>query len=107
MKQPVKVLLVEDVEDAEDDAKQVLRALRHGRFEATRKRVQTAAELETVPVEERWDAVIKDFMMPGFTRVEALGIFRLTWSGHSVAQGGGKGGRNRGEIAPASAAELR
>jgi diguanylate cyclase (GGDEF)-like protein/PAS domain S-box-containing protein len=72
---PVKVLIVED---SEDDAKLALRALRRGGFDPTYRRVQTAAELETALAQERWDAVISDFKMPGFTGMDALGIFRST-----------------------------
>jgi PAS domain S-box-containing protein len=75
VKQPVKVLIIED---SEDDAKLALRALRHGGFDPTHRRVQTATELETALAQERWDAVIADFMMPGFTGIEALGIFRAS-----------------------------
>ena len=75
MKKPVKVLIVED---SEDDAKLTLRALRGGGFDPTYRRVQTAAELETALAEERWDAVISDFQMPGFTGLDALRIFRST-----------------------------
>jgi diguanylate cyclase (GGDEF)-like protein/PAS domain S-box-containing protein len=72
---PVKVLVVED---SEDDAKLALRALRRGGFDPTSRRVQAAADLETALVEERWDAVISDFKMPGFTGMDALRIFRST-----------------------------
>src|SRR5450830_1536262 len=72
---PVKVLIVED---SEDDAKLALLALRRGGFEPTYRRVQTAAELETALAQERWDAVILDFKMPGFTGMDALRIFRST-----------------------------
>jgi diguanylate cyclase (GGDEF)-like protein/PAS domain S-box-containing protein len=72
---PVKVLMVED---SEDDAKLALRALRHGGFDPTSRRVQTAADLETALTEERWDAVISDYNMPGFTGIDALTIFRST-----------------------------
>jgi diguanylate cyclase (GGDEF)-like protein/PAS domain S-box-containing protein len=72
---PVKVLIVED---SEDDAKLALRALRSGGFDPTSRRVQTAADLETALAEERWDAVISDFKMPGFTGMDALRIFRST-----------------------------
>jgi len=70
---PVKVLIVED---SEDDAKLALRALRRGGFEPTHRRVQTAAELEIALAGERWDAVISDYKMPGFTGMDALRIFR-------------------------------
>src|SRR5450759_1859143 len=70
---PVKVLIVED---SEDDAKLALLALHRGGFDPTARRVQTAAERETALAEERWDAVISDFQMPGFTGMDALRIFR-------------------------------
>ena len=75
MNQPVKVLLVED---SEDDAKLAMRALRQGGFDPTHRRVQTAAEVNTALAQGGWDAVISDYMMPGFTGIEALGIFRAT-----------------------------
>ena len=73
MKQPVKILIIED---SEDDAKLALRALCRGGFDPTHRRIQTAAELESALAQERWDAVISDFMLPGFTGIDALGIFR-------------------------------
>ncbi len=75
MNKPVIVLIVED---SEDDAKLALRALRRGGFDPTYRRVQTAAELETALAQERWDAVISDYKMPGFTGIDALRIFRST-----------------------------
>src|SRR5512133_2107450 len=75
MSKPVKVLIVED---SEDDAKLALRALRQGGFDPASRRVQTATELKTALAEERWDAVISDYKMPGFTGLDALRIFRST-----------------------------
>jgi diguanylate cyclase (GGDEF)-like protein/PAS domain S-box-containing protein len=40
--------------------------------------VQIAADLETALAGERWDAVISDYKMPGFTGMDALRIFRST-----------------------------
>ena len=75
MSKPVKILIVED---SEDDAKLALRALRRGGFDPTYRRVQTAVDLEAALAQERWDAVISDFNMPGFTGMDALRIFRST-----------------------------
>ncbi|MDO9167014.1 MAG: EAL domain-containing protein [Rhodoferax sp.] len=75
MSKPVKVLIIED---SEDDAKLALRVLQRGGFEPTHRRVQTAAELETALARERWDAIISDFSMPGFTGMDALRIYRST-----------------------------
>ena len=73
MNKPIKVLIVED---SEDDAKLALRALHRGGFDPTHRRVQTAADLGAALAQERWDAVISDFSMPGFTGMDALGMFR-------------------------------
>ena len=75
MKQPVKVLIVED---SEDDAKLELRALRQGGFDPTHRRVQTAKDVTQALADESWDAVISDFAMPGFTGLDALRILRST-----------------------------
>jgi PAS domain S-box-containing protein len=64
------------VEDSEDDALLVLRHLREGGFDPTHRRIQTAAELKSALAQDRWDAVISDFNMPGFTGMDALKIFR-------------------------------
>jgi len=73
MNKPIKILIVED---SEDDTKLALRALHRGGFEPTHWRVQTAADLEAALAQDRWDAVISDFSMPGFTGLDALRIFR-------------------------------
>ncbi|MGZ5111702.1 MAG: PAS domain S-box protein [Usitatibacter sp.] len=73
MNTPVRLLLVED---SADDAKLTIRALRSGGFDPTYRLVQQAAELEAAFTSEPWDAVISDFMMPGFTGIDALRMFR-------------------------------
>jgi diguanylate cyclase (GGDEF)-like protein/PAS domain S-box-containing protein len=73
LKGAVHVLIIED---SEVDAAFALRALRYGGFSPTHRRVQTAVELAAALEAERWDAVIADFSMPGFTGIEALAIFR-------------------------------
>lgn len=75
MNKPIKVLIVED---SEDDAILALRALHRGGFDPTHQRVQTAADLQAALAQERWDAVISDFSMPGFTGLDALGMFRAS-----------------------------
>jgi DNA-binding NtrC family response regulator len=72
---PIKILIVED---SDDDAMLALLALRRGGFDPAYRRVQIAAELESALAEERWDAVISDFNLPGFTGMDALRIFRST-----------------------------
>lgn len=75
MKQPVKILLLEN---SVDDAKLALRALRQGGFIPTHRRIQTAVDLAAALATEPWDAVIANFMMPELAGVEALEMFKLT-----------------------------
>ncbi|HEY2926278.1 hybrid sensor histidine kinase/response regulator [Piscinibacter sp.] len=75
MSQPIKVLVVED---SEDDTRLAMRMLRQGGFDPTYRRVQDVEALQTALREERWDAVLSDFRLPGFNGVEALEIFRST-----------------------------
>jgi diguanylate cyclase (GGDEF)-like protein/PAS domain S-box-containing protein len=72
---PLKVLFVED---NEDDMMLALRSLRQGGFEPAYRRVESAPELAAALAQESWDAVISDFAMPGFTGLDALGIFRAS-----------------------------
>jgi signal transduction histidine kinase len=73
MTSPLKVLLVEDLED---DAVLVLRALRAGGFDLVHRRVCTRDGLVAALVEEDWDVVISDYSMPGFDGPSALRIVR-------------------------------
>ena len=75
MRRPIKVLVVED---SEDDAKLAMRMLRQGGFIPTYQRVENVEALKNAFERERWDAVLSDFRMPGFTGVEALEVFRST-----------------------------
>ncbi|WP_374564008.1 response regulator [Ideonella sp.] len=72
---PIKVLFVED---SEDDARLALRALKRAGFDPGHRRVQDAQALLGALRDERWDAVISDFSMPGFTGIDALNVFRTT-----------------------------
>jgi diguanylate cyclase (GGDEF)-like protein/PAS domain S-box-containing protein len=72
---PVAILIAED---SEDDLGLMLRALRLGGFEPTFRRVQTTDDFQAALAQERWDAVLSDFSMPGFTGLDALGILRAT-----------------------------
>lgn len=68
MTRQLKVLMVED---NEDDALLVLRALRQGGFLATAQRVQDRAAM-TAALAQPWDVVLSDFSLPGFNGMEAL-----------------------------------
>lgn len=75
MRRAVKILVVED---SEDDARLAMRALRQGGFIPSYLRVENVDALKAAFERERWDAVLSDFRMPGFTGVDALEIFRGT-----------------------------
>ena len=75
MSKAIKVLVVED---SDDDAKLAMRMLRQGGFDPTWRRVQEAEALKAAMREERWDAVLSDFRLPGFSGVDALKLFRAT-----------------------------
>jgi diguanylate cyclase (GGDEF)-like protein len=68
MTRQLRVLMVED---CEDDALLVLRALRQGGFSVTWQRVQDRAAL-TAALAQPWDVVLSDFAVPGFNGLEAL-----------------------------------
>lgn len=73
MKKTLQLLLVED---SEDDAKLVIRELTRGGYEVTAKRVETADELNTALETARWDAVISDYSLPGYSGEAALRTVR-------------------------------
>jgi PAS domain S-box-containing protein len=69
----IRVLIVED---SEDDARLAVRMLRAGGFDASYRRVQDVEVLRDSLATERWDAVLSDFRLPGFSGVDALRVFR-------------------------------
>ena len=73
MSRPLRVLLVED---QENDALLVLRALRAGGFQPESKRVDSP-EAMTLALDQRsWDIVISDYSMPKFSGPAALALLR-------------------------------
>ena len=68
---PLYILLVED---SEDDAELMLRQLRRSGYDPIARRVASAEAMDAA-LEETWDIVISDYVMPGFGGLEALKIF--------------------------------
>jgi PAS domain S-box-containing protein len=66
---PLRVLLVED---SEDDALLLLRALAHGGYSVTHARVDTEAGFRQELAAGGWDVIFCDFAMPGFDAPAAL-----------------------------------
>lgn len=72
MRDQLKVLLVED---SEDDAALVMRALEKAGFNLSAQRVQSGAALAEALVHQ-WDVVLSDYSMPGFSGMDALALCR-------------------------------
>jgi diguanylate cyclase (GGDEF)-like protein len=69
----LRVLLIED---SEDDAMLVVRALKGGGFDVASERIDTASGLKAALNRQPWDLAIADFSMPGFSGSAALAIVR-------------------------------
>jgi PAS domain S-box-containing protein len=70
---PLHVLIVED---SEDDALLVMRALRRGGYDLTVERVDTATAMNAALNRQTWDIIIADFTMPEFNGLAALALVR-------------------------------
>ena len=73
MARPVNVLMVED---SEDDARLLQLELRRQGFSPDVTRVDSGPELRSALTARRWDVVISDHNMPGFSGDEALALVR-------------------------------
>ena len=73
MADPIRVLLVED---SEDDAALIVRALRKGGYEPSWARVDTREAMRESLARQEWDLVLSDYSMPRFNGMEALGLVR-------------------------------
>src|SRR3990170_5476571 len=60
------------VEDSEDDAKLLLRALAKAGFAVASQRVDTAAAMQAALDEGTWDVILADYSMPEFSAPAAL-----------------------------------
>lgn len=61
------------VEDSDDDFQILLREIRRGGYQVSSERVTNARELAAA-LEQSWDLVITDWMLPGFGGLAALGM---------------------------------
>lgn len=73
MSKPLKVLLVED---SEDDAALLMRALRKGGFDPKTHRVETAREMAMALSDRTWDVILCDFKLPRFSGLEAIELLK-------------------------------
>ena len=70
---PLRVLIVED---SQDDAVLLLRALRRGGYDVVTERVETAADMNAALDRAEWDAVLSDYTMPHFSALDALAVLK-------------------------------
>ena len=71
MSQPLHVLLVED---DEDDAWLITRALQRHGMDPVWERVDSEAAMKDALTRKRWDIVLADYFVPGFGALESLGV---------------------------------
>lgn len=71
MGQALRVLIVED---AADDVLLLLRELRRGGFEPTHLQVDQVETMQAALLEQQWDVILADYVMPTFTGLDALGL---------------------------------
>jgi len=64
------------IEDSEDDAALVVRALVRGGYDVTSERVDSPATLRSALDRQAWDIAIADYTMPGFSGTVALQMLR-------------------------------
>jgi diguanylate cyclase (GGDEF)-like protein len=64
------------IEDSEDDAALIVRALMRGGYDVQHERVDTPAALRTALGRQSWDIAIADYTMPGFSGTVALQMLR-------------------------------
>ncbi|MDD4242386.1 MAG: response regulator, partial [Smithellaceae bacterium] len=75
MAHPLRVLMVED---SEDDALLLLRALKKSGFDPGAKRVQTAGQMEQALADGAWDIILCDYNLPDFNGLDAIAILKKT-----------------------------
>ena len=74
----LRVLLIED---SDDDAALILRALRKGGYNPVHTRVESGEALQSALNEREWDLILSDYSMPGFNGLEALRMVKEHGSG--------------------------
>jgi PAS domain S-box-containing protein len=69
MAKPLRVLIVED---SEDDCQLMVRELRRGGFGPKHLRVETSVQFKAALASGRWDAILSDFSLPGYSGLEVI-----------------------------------
>ncbi|OPY77928.1 MAG: Blue-light-activated protein [Syntrophorhabdus sp. PtaU1.Bin153] len=73
MKQPLKVLIVED---SEDDTLLMMRELKRGGYNPAFERVDSEEDMVSALEKEERDLIIADYTMPGFSGTAALSLYK-------------------------------
>ena len=75
MSKPLRVLIVED---SKADAELLLVELKHGGYEPTAARVDTAEAMSAALDRSTWDIILADYIMPSFSGLAALKLLQST-----------------------------
>lgn len=75
MKPPLNLLIVED---SEFDAQMMATLVRKAGFEVSSDRVETGAALQAALAAKKWDVILSDYNLPGFSAPEALQIVQAS-----------------------------
>ncbi len=70
---PLQALIIEY---SADDALLIIDTLQHGGFDVSHRRVQSAIDTEAALITEKWDVIFADYMLRGFTGMDALVLSR-------------------------------
>ena len=73
MSRPLRLLLLED---SEDDAELILRALRRSGYEPVHRRAESSEQMRAALEEDEWEIVVSDHDMPRFSALAALELLR-------------------------------
>ncbi len=73
MSKPLNLLIIED---SEVDALLILGHLKHGGYDPQHRRVDTASDLRDALSRQKWDIILSDHNMPGFSSTAALEMVR-------------------------------
>jgi PAS domain S-box-containing protein len=73
-----KTLRVIIVEDSEDDALLLIRALKKGGYNPVYERVDTAEAMGKSLKDKRWDIILCDYKMPDFSAPSAISLLKKT-----------------------------
>lgn len=73
MKYPLKILIVED---SEEDAFLLIEEIKKGGYEPVFKIVDTSSGMTEALDREKWDIIISDFKLPGFSGLDALKVLK-------------------------------